>query len=182
MRSGSGNVGFVVPEPIQLPGELESIADLITGIDHIAVAVEDLDAAVHWYAHVFGFPVLETRETRGEYTAMKSAVVRVGNVALVLLQGTSPESQVCRFIEQFGPGVHHFALRVRDIQRAMTTLRARSVGLEVGPLTDVGITQTFLVRTDGSGVRLELVERTEGGFSDAIVEKLFLEFERRDLV
>lgn len=160
----------------------KGLVDLVQGVDHVAVAVRDLEAAVAWYSEMLGFGVVERRVTHGQSTAMISAVLNAGETPIVLLQGTSEGSQVNRFIARFGPGVHHFALRVRDLDTALRRLRPSGVRIDVEPIVDGGIKQTFLARSEATGMRLELVERSAAGFSDNIVELVFREFESKELV
>lgn len=168
-----------VPAQARGPAGLKTLEDLVLNIDHIAIAVRDLATGIAWYEGL-GFTMLERRMTEGEHTAMLSAVMQAGRAIVVLLQGTSPESQVTRFIDRFGPGVQHIALEVTDLDLALA--RVREAGGEVEARTlDDGIRQLFLRRDPGSGVRVELVERRGGSFTDASVRQLFLAFERQDL-
>jgi methylmalonyl-CoA/ethylmalonyl-CoA epimerase len=168
-----------VPAPGRHGASLQALGDLVLSVDHIAIAVEDLGTGVCWYESL-GFTLLERRVTEGEHSAMISAVLRAGRAIVVLLQGTSPRSQVSRFIDHFGPGVQHIALEVADLDLAVA--RVREVGGEVEARTlDEGIRQAFLRRDPGSGVRVELIERRGGSFTDASVRQLFLAFERQDL-
>jgi methylmalonyl-CoA/ethylmalonyl-CoA epimerase len=160
---------------------VEGLEDCITGIDHLAIAVPDLAQAIDWYVQKLGFHLVEERETRGERTGMLSAVVTAGSAVVVLIQGTTADSQVSRFIEKFGPGVQHIAFGVRDMDAALSRLEARGGVCDTPLITDTGIRQAFLRRDPGSGVRVELIERTGGSFSDETVTKLFLAFEANDL-
>jgi methylmalonyl-CoA epimerase len=160
---------------------MKGLQDCITGIDHIAVAVPDLAEAIDWYTNKLGFHLVEERETRGEHTSMLSAVVTAGTAAVVLIQGTSPKSQVSRFIEKFGAGVQHVAFGVRDMDEAMGRVQSCGGATDTPLIVDTGIRQAFLRRDPGSGVRVELIERTGGNFSDETVQKLFLAFEKNDL-
>ncbi len=160
---------------------MEGLQDCVTGIDHVAVAVTDLAEAIDWYTNKLGFHLVEERETRGERTSMLSAVVTAGSAVVVLIQGTAPQSQVSRFIEEFGPGVQHIAFGVRDMDEAMDRLAGSAGALDTPLIEDVGIRQAFLRRDPGSGVRVELIERTGGSFSDNTVRQLFLAFEASDL-
>jgi methylmalonyl-CoA/ethylmalonyl-CoA epimerase len=157
------------------------LGDCIAGIDHIAVAVTVIDDAIDWYTGKLGFRLVERRHTRGERTSMLSAVVVAGSAVVVLVQGTSPESQVSRFIEHFGPGVQHAAFLVRDMDEAVERVVGAGGVADTSVLSDVGIRQVFLRRDPGSGVRVELIERSGGDFSDASVERLFRAFEADDL-
>lgn len=158
---------------------VKAIADLVIDVDHVAIAVEDLETAVSWYESL-GFTAMERRLTEGEHTSMLSEVMKAGRAVVVLVQGTSPKSQISRFIEHFGAGIHHLALAVSDLDVALT--RVREAGGVAEALTqDEGIRQAFLRREPGSGVRVELIERRGGAFTDSSVRQLFLAFERQDL-
>ncbi len=153
----------------------------ITGVDHVAIAVSDLDSAIDWYTANFGFRVIERRLTRGERTAMISAVLQAGNATLVLIQGTTPESQVSRFVHHFGCGVQHLALQVNDLDAAIRRLSENGAIVDTPIISDEGIRQVFLRRDDDSGVRVELIERRGGNFTDQSVGRLFRAFEAKDL-
>lgn len=154
---------------------------VIMCVDHVAVAVTDLEASIAWYRDCLGFTLLERRSTRGERTGMISAVMSAGRAIVVLIQGTEPESQVSRFIEKCGPGVQHVALEVTDIHVALRRLQSEGAKVVTPLIEDEGIRQVFLERYPGSGVRVELIEKRGGTFSDATVRQLFLGFERQDL-
>lgn len=160
---------------------IEGLQDCVTGIDHVAVAVVDLPEAIAWYTQKLGFHLVEERETLGNHTGMLSAVVTAGSAVVVLIQGTSPQSQVSRFIQKFGPGVQHIAFGVRDMDEAVQRVGACGGGLDTPLIVDTGIRQAFLRRDPGSGVRVELIERTGGSFSNETVRQLFLTFEANDL-
>jgi len=161
-----------------LPSELEQS---ILGLDHVAIAVTDLDAAIEWYSKSLGFALVERRVTKGEQTSMTSAVMQAGRAIVVLIQGVEPESQVSRFIEHYGPGVQHLALAVDNLDTALARLEATGGGSETSVIEDKGIRQAFLRRDPESGVRIELIERKGGRFTDRSVERLFRAFEERDL-
>jgi 4-hydroxyphenylpyruvate dioxygenase-like putative hemolysin len=111
---------------------------------------------------------------------MYSAILKAGSAVVVLIQGTTPDSQVSKFISHFGPGVQHIAFEVTDLDRALETVR--DTGGKVDAQTqDSGIRQVFLRRDPGSGVRVELIERRGGHFTDVSVRQLFLAFEQQDL-
>jgi hypothetical protein len=100
---------------------------------------------------------------------------------IVLIQGTDSESQVSKFIEKFGPGVQHIALRVNDLREVVKRVRAAGGGEDTTVIEGDGIRQVFLRRDPGSGVRVELIERNGGDFSDKSVEELFRTFEAKGL-
>ena len=153
----------------------------VVGVDHVAIAVVDLEEAIKWYTQCLGFRCVEKRLTKGERTAMISAVLVQGDVVVVLIQGTGRESQVSRFIEKFGPGVQHIAFRVNDLRGVLSRVRAAGGGEDTALIEGDGIRQVFLRRDPGSGVRVELIERNGGDFSDKSVEELFRTFEAKGL-
>lgn len=152
---------------------LACIHETILELDHVAVAVEDLDAAVAWHSKALGFKEISRRVTTGERTAMKSAVMKAGKAVIVLVQGTCEESQVSRFIARHGQGVQHVALAVTDLDQAVASLEAHGIAVDTPMIVDHGIRQVFLARTAESDVRYELIERRGGSFTDRSVERLF---------
>src|ERR1044071_5442399 len=106
---------------------LAALAKYATGIDHVAIAVHDLEESILLYTNVLGFELVERRRTEGKQTAMVSAVLKAGPVSVVLLQGTSPESQVSKFVEHFGPGVQHLAIAVEDLPTLAEDLKSKGM-------------------------------------------------------
>lgn len=145
-------------------------------IDHIAIAVTDLDEAVDWY-QTLGFEELERRVTKGRATSMRSAVMISGSSVVILVQGIDKDCQVQRFVDKYGPGVQHVAFAVQDLDRVVARLQLRGAGPEFEIIEGDGIRQVFLKRDPGSGVRVELIERRGGTFSDDTVERLYRAFE-----
>ena len=87
----------------------------MSGIDHVAIAVHDIDQAISWYQSVLGFDLKVHKVTEGQDSSMVSAVMQSGTATIVLVQGLSPDSQVSKFINQFGPGMHHIAFSVSNL-------------------------------------------------------------------
>jgi 4-hydroxyphenylpyruvate dioxygenase-like putative hemolysin len=159
-----------------------ALGDLLVRVDHIALAVPDLEASVAVYRDVLGFEVCSELATRGLRSGMRSAVVTLGGVTFVLVQGTEPDSQVSRFVERFGPGVQHIALEVSSLADAASILTERGLRFAT-PLIDGPFTrQVFTVRDAALAVRIELIERRGEGFSDAPVQRLFLHMEANELI
>lgn len=153
----------------------------LQGVDHVAIAVEDLEAAVSFYTRQLGFTEVERRTTTGRKTGMDSVVLAGGNLKLVLLKGNSEESQVTRYVRQYGPGVQHVALRVTGIETVVADLQQRGVPFDTGVLAAPGLKQAFTRRDPVSGMMFELIERTgEEGFSDENVRRLFESLEEKD--
>lgn len=156
-------------------------AGSVLAVDHLAIAVPDLEQAIKWYSRGLAFKVGQIRETRGKRTGMLSAVLTAGNVVIVLVQGTEKGSQTSRFVERFGPGVQHFALLVDDVGEALRRVSVSGGVADTRIIQGNGIRQVFLRRDAGCGARVELIERRGGDFSDQTVQELFQEFEDRDL-
>lgn len=151
-------------------------------IDHVAIAVRDLDAAIAYYGDVLGFELQERRQISGRISGMDSAVMEAGGVKFVLVQGDSPESNVSRYIEAYGPGVQHVAIEVPDPQEAIDDLRARGADLLTGIIHGPGLDQIFTKREPNSGIQLEIIARAENdGFDPANVQELFEAMERENV-
>jgi len=150
-------------------------------IDHIAIAVKDLEESIAFYRDVVGFKLVERRTTQGEHTGMISAVMQAGSVMFVLVQGTDERSQVSRFIEHYGPGVQHVAVEVANLESVVGQLADRGLPLLTGIIHSDGLDQVFSRRSEKLGLQLELVERHgRGGFADKNVAELFKAMERDD--
>jgi methylmalonyl-CoA/ethylmalonyl-CoA epimerase len=96
-------------------------------IDHIGVAVEDLDAAVALYSESFGMPV-QHRETVSDQ-GVEAVLLGVGDSHVELLSPLGPETAVGKFLSKRGPGLHHTAYRCDDIASALEACRERGLRL-----------------------------------------------------
>lgn len=157
------------------------LADQVLGIDHVAIAVEDIDASIAWYASALGFSLMERSAVCGDHSGMLYAVLKAGETTVVLVQGTSPESQVSKFLTAFGSGMHHIAYAVANLDDAIASA-TRAGGIADTPvISDEGIRQAFLQRDPTTGIRIELIERHGASFSEQNVEHLFRALEEKDL-
>jgi methylmalonyl-CoA/ethylmalonyl-CoA epimerase len=96
-------------------------------IDHIAIAVENLDEAVEIYELILGLAVTH-RERVADFEA-DTATFELAGTAIELVQGTSEESAIRKFVKARGPGIHHIAFAVEDIEQALADLKAKGVRL-----------------------------------------------------
>ncbi|HVM34254.1 MAG TPA: methylmalonyl-CoA epimerase [Actinomycetota bacterium] len=96
-------------------------------IEHVAVAVSDLDAAVEHLSAVWGLRV-DHRELVTDQ-GVEEAMLRVGDSYLQLLGATGPDTTVARFLERRGEGLHHIAYEVDDLEAALSSLRQQGVPL-----------------------------------------------------
>lgn len=160
--------------------ELSPLARHVQSFDHIAIAVPDLEESVKWFVEVVGFTVKERRKTEGKSTAMISAVLEAGPLQIVLLQGTDPQSQVSRFVAEYGPGVQHVALRVDNVEAVSDGLRESGLEFDTTVINGGGLRQIFSRRDPGSGMMLEIIERNASGFADQNVAELFSQLEKKN--
>jgi methylmalonyl-CoA epimerase len=149
-------------------------------VDHIAIAVRDLEEGIKLYSEQLGFQLHERRRTEGRTSAMVSAVMKAGPITIVLLQGTSPESQVSRYVEHYGPGVQHIAIEVDDLQTLTEELKSAGVEFDTNIISSPGLRQIFTHRDENSGMMYELIQRMGGDFSDESVQNLFEQLEAKD--
>ena len=96
---------------------------MIKRLNHISVAVQSIDDALKFYRDVLGLEVSETITL--EDRQLKVAFVKIGDTELELLEPTSQDNTVTRFLERRGPGLHHICLEVDDIAAAMDEFSAR---------------------------------------------------------
>jgi len=131
---------------------------MFSRIDHIGVAVEDLDAAIALHEQIYGMPVVH-RETVTEQ-GVEAVLLDVGDNHVELLRPLSGETPVGRFLATRGPGLHHVAYRVTDIEAALARLRERGVRLidETPRIGIRGSRVAFLHPSASGSVLTELVE------------------------
>jgi methylmalonyl-CoA/ethylmalonyl-CoA epimerase len=137
---------------------------LVTGVDHVGIAVRDLDEAISWYASTLGLRAthVETNEEQG----VREAMLAVGDgdgAAIQLLAPLRPDSPIGRFLDRSGPGIQQMAYRVSDIDAACAMLRERGVRLLYDePRRGTANSRiNFLHPKDAGGVLVELVEPAE---------------------
>ena len=136
----------------------------LTDIDHVGIAVEDLDASVDRYRGVLG--VEPSHRERVEDQGVEEVLFPVGSSFIQLLGAIGPNSPVGRSLATRGPGIHHIAYRVRDVAEALEHLRAEGVRL-IDEAPREGSRNTliaFVHPRSMEGVLVELVqERPTGG-------------------
>lgn len=136
---------------------------LLLAIDHVGLAVPDLDAAIAFHRDVLGLVVLheETNDEQGVREAMMGpAGAPDGSAQIQLLAPSSPESTIARFIDRSGPGLQQLAYRVADVEVVSAVLRERGLRLLYdAPRRGTGGSRiNFVHPKDTGGVLVELVE------------------------
>jgi len=131
---------------------------MLTEIDHVAIAVHDLDAAVAYYRDTFGATV--SHRERVESDGVEEALIAVADSYVQLLCPTRPDSPVAKFLERRGEGLHHVGYRVEDCAAALASVRAGGGALidEVPRPGSRGTTVAFVHPKGALGTLIELVE------------------------
>jgi methylmalonyl-CoA/ethylmalonyl-CoA epimerase len=138
----------------------------IVGVDHVGIAVPDLDAAIDWYAQTLGLEAThtETNDEQGVREAMLHAPDDETGAAVQLLAPLSESSTIAKFIDRNGPGLQQVAYRVRDVEAAAAALREKGVRLlyETARRGTADSRVNFVHPKDAGGVLVELVEPAAG--------------------
>jgi len=131
-------------------------------IDHVGVAVADLDEAIAFYERVFGMKCIHIEENpeQGVREAMLSVGPTPDGGCVQLLAPLSPSSTIAKFLDRSGPGIQQVAYTVRDVDAASATLRGRGVRLlyDTPRRGTAGSRINFVHPKDAGGVLVELVE------------------------
>jgi len=130
----------------------------ITEIDHVAIAVRDLDAAIAWYQSALGARV--AHRERIEHDGVEEALLKVAESFIQLLSPTTDSSPVARFLERNGEGIHHVGYRVADCAAALERMRAAGAQLiDAMPRAGSrGTTVAFVHPRSAFGTLIELVQ------------------------
>ena len=127
-------------------------------INHVAIAVSDIDDTLAFYREVFGAREAEVEDIEDQ--AVRAALVRVGGSQLEFIQPTDPNGGVARFIERRGEGVHHIAFEVENLQERLDALAAHGVRLiDDAPREGLSGMIAFLHPRSTRGVLIELVDQ-----------------------
>ena len=129
----------------------------VNHVDHVGIAVRDIDAALKFFGETFGTPPAAVEELADQ--GVRATLIEVGQTRLELLEPLSPESAVGRFIERRGEGLHHLALNVTGIEDKLAILSARGLTLvDEKPREGLSGAIAFVHPRSVFGVLTELVE------------------------
>ena len=138
----------------------ETSTELFTAIDHVGLAVPDLDEAIAFHERAYGMRVVH--EERNEEQGVREAMLAVGDSGscIQLLAPLSPESTIAKFIDRSGPGIQQLAYRVNDLDEVCATLRQRGLRLlyDTPKRGTSNSRVNFIHPKDAGGVLVELVE------------------------
>ena len=127
-------------------------------VNHVCIAVSDIDDTLRFYRRTFGVGAAEVVELEDQ--GVRAALVRVGGSQLEFIQPTDPSGGVARFIERRGEGVHHVAFEVEDLQGQLDRLAADGVQLiDTEPREGLSGSIAFIHPRATRGVLIELVEQ-----------------------
>ncbi len=133
---------------------------LLTRIDHVGIAVADLDLAIDFYERTFGLAMVH--EEVNEEQGVREAMMAVGDSGscIQLLAPLSPESTIAKFLDRSGPGIQQVAYAVDDVEAAAAVLRERGVRVlyEHARRGTAGSLVNFCHPKDCGGVLVELVQ------------------------
>lgn len=138
----------------------ERVSMNILKIDHIGVAVDEIDEAAEFWARVLGLPV--TGQETVDSQEVTTGFLPVGESEIELLESTTDTGPVAKFIQKRGPGIHHIAFQVDNIETALAELKSAGVRLidEVPRYGAGGAKIAFLHPKATGGVLVELCERS----------------------
>jgi methylmalonyl-CoA epimerase len=131
---------------------------LLTEIDHVAIAVADLEAAIDFYQRAFGATV--THREVVESDGVEEALLRVADSYVQLLTPTRPDSPVAKALEKRGEGLHHVGYRVADCAAALEAMKAAgAIAIDEAPRPGSrGTTVAFIHPKSAHGTLIELVQ------------------------
>jgi methylmalonyl-CoA/ethylmalonyl-CoA epimerase len=133
---------------------------MFTRVDHVGIAVADLDEAIAWYARTFDMHCVhqEVNEEQGVREAMLA--VGAGETRIQLLAPLRADSAIATFLDRSGPGVQQVAYTVGDVEAVAATLRQRGLRVlyETGKRGTAGSRVNFVHPKDAGGVLVELVQ------------------------
>lgn len=130
-----------------------------THIEHIGIAVKNLDEAIKYYENVFGLSCYKVEEVKDQ--KVKTAFFMVGETKIELLESTDPEGPIGKYLEKKGEGVHHIAFAVKGLQEALNETEQKGIQLiDKQPRAGAeGLNIAFLHPKFTHGVLTELCEK-----------------------
>ena len=133
----------------------------LKNIDHIGIAVTNMQESLSFWETSLGIEPHGIQEVPGQ--KLRTAFLPIGETEIELLESTSAESSVAKFIEKHGEGLHHIAIRVDDIDAALAELKAKGIKLiDETPRNGAGGARIAFVHPKAThGVLLELCERKQ---------------------
>jgi len=131
-----------------------------THIEHIGIAVSNLQESIEYYEKVLGLACYAVEEVKDQ--KVKTAFFQVGDTKIELLESTDPEGPIGKFVEKKGPGMHHMAFAVTDTDQALKDVEEKGVRLidKVSRKGAEGLSIGFLHPKSTGGVLTELCSKS----------------------
>jgi methylmalonyl-CoA/ethylmalonyl-CoA epimerase len=131
----------------------------LSHIEHIGIAVKDIDESIKFYEEVLGLKCYAVEEVADQ--KVKTAFFQIGQTKIELLESTDPEGPIGKFIEKRGEGIHHIAYAVHGLKKSLEELKSKNIRLidEKPRKGAEGLNIAFLHPKATSGVLTELCEK-----------------------
>lgn len=131
-------------------------------IDHLGIATKGIDEALKFWQNALGLE--QTHAETVEDQKVRVAMLPLGETRVELLEPTSDDSPISKFLEKRGGGIHHIAVEVEDIEKSLTKLKAEGMRLidETPRIGAEGCLIAFVHPASSGGVLLELVQKNSG--------------------
>ena len=128
----------------------------LTYIEHIGIAVKNLDESIKFYENVFGLKCYAVEEVKDQ--KVKTAFFQIGETKIELLESTETDGPISKFIEKRGEGIHHIAFKTKDINSSLKELKEKNIRLidEQPRKGAEGLNIAFLHPKAANGVLIEL--------------------------
>ena len=154
-------VDSILRRAVVEPGPAEPREPLV--LDHVGIAVSDLDAALAFYRDALGLDIEAAEEVASQ--RVRAHFIPAGDAALELLEATADDSPIAKYVSKRGPGLHHITLRVADIRSTLAALKAKGVRLiDEAPREGAhGSLVAFIHPASAHGVLVELKEAQGSG-------------------
>jgi len=131
----------------------------LTHIEHIGIAVKNLDEAIKFYEQIFGLKCYAVEEVKDQ--KVKTAFFKIGETKIELLETTDPKGPIGKFIEKKGEGIHHIAFAAENLEQSLTELKEKQVKLidETPRKGAEGLNIAFINPKSTFGVLTEICEK-----------------------
>jgi len=128
----------------------------LTHIEHIGIAVKNLDESIKFYENIFGLKCYAVEEVKDQ--KVKTAFFQIGETKIELLESTETDGPISKFIEKKGEGIHHIAFKTKDINSSLKELKEKKIRLiDEHPRKGAeGLNIAFLHPKAANGVLIEL--------------------------
>lgn len=131
----------------------------VSHIEHIGIAVKNLDESIKYYENILGLKCYSVEEVHDQ--KVKTAFFLVGQTKIELLESTDPEGPIAKFIEKKGEGIHHIAFATKNLNDSLKEIESKGIQLidKVGRKGAEGLNIAFLHPKSTGGVLTELCEK-----------------------